>query len=80
MTPDISRAARALLGWDQARLSAESLVSVSAVRNFERGSGQMTPANRAALRRAVEAAGLTILGHDDTGGPGVRWRVGHGEA
>lgn len=80
MTPDIVRAARALLGWDQVRLSAESLVSVSAVRNFERGAGQMTPANRAALRRAIEAAGVRVLEEDEAGGPGVRWRGDHGEA
>lgn len=80
MTPDIVRAARALLGWEQTRLSAESLVSVSAIRNFERGAGQMTPANREALRRAIEAAGVRVLDADQIGGPGARWEAGHGEA
>jgi transcriptional regulator with XRE-family HTH domain len=55
LSPATCRAARALLGWTQPRLAAESGVSVAAIRNFERGSTHsFMPRNLAAVEAALE--------------------------
>lgn len=68
-----SRAARGLLGWKQGRLAKESGVSLTAIRNFERGATTPIRANMAALRGALEAAGVEFIERNG-GGPGVRLR------
>ena len=55
-----SRAARELLGWTQSDLSAKSGISVSAIKNYERGLTQ-TVGTTAALRQAFEAAGIRFV-------------------
>lgn len=67
------RAARGLLGWTQERLAGESGVSLTTVRNFERGATNPTRVNLAAMRNAFEAAGVDFI--DPNGnGPGVQLR------
>jgi transcriptional regulator with XRE-family HTH domain len=67
------RAARGLLNWSQERLADAAAVSVTAIRNFERGATQPMRANLAAIRTALEAAGVEFI-PENGGGAGVRLR------
>jgi transcriptional regulator with XRE-family HTH domain len=69
MTPDQSRAARGLLDWSQAELAARSNLSESTIRDFEKGRRIPSINNLAAIRRALEAAGVEFI---DGNQPGVR--------
>jgi transcriptional regulator with XRE-family HTH domain len=69
MTPDQSRAARGLLDWSQAELAARSNLSESTIRDFEKGRRVPSINNLAAVRRALEAAGVEFI---DGNQPGVR--------
>ncbi|NIA71114.1 helix-turn-helix transcriptional regulator [Pelagibius litoralis] len=71
MTPAQCRAARGLLDWTQQDLAKVSEVSLTTVRNFERGARQPIRANLAALRTAFEAAGIVFV-EANGGGIGVR--------
>ena len=73
MTPKLCRAARALLGWTADELAARSGVSVTTLRNFERGARSLMKQNEAALRAALDAGGVTFdLAAGE--GPGVRMK------
>ncbi|SCB43376.1 Helix-turn-helix [Rhizobium miluonense] len=74
ITSEQSRAARGLLNWSQTYLAKESNLSESTVRDFEKGRRLPSVNNLAAIRRALEGAGVTFLGDGETlnGGPGVR--------
>jgi transcriptional regulator with XRE-family HTH domain len=65
------RAARGLVGLTQTDLAARSGVSLRTINNFETEQRETIPANLAALRRALEAAGLEFI-DDDDGAVGVR--------
>jgi transcriptional regulator with XRE-family HTH domain len=67
--PAQSRAARALLGWSQVKLASRSHLGESTVRDFE--AGRRTPLinNLAAIRAALEKAGVEFT---NGGQPGVR--------
>jgi hypothetical protein len=69
------RAARALLRWSALDLAAASKVGVATIRRAEVVDGEIpvTLANEAALRRALEAAGVDFI-EDNGGGEGVRFR------
>jgi transcriptional regulator with XRE-family HTH domain len=71
ITPEQSRAARALIRWTQTELAAASNLSMSTIRDFERGQRVPTVNNLAAIRRALEHAGVEILDGDE---PGVKKR------
>jgi transcriptional regulator with XRE-family HTH domain len=62
---------RAALDWTTADLAKASSISVATINRFERGLISPTTANLAALRRAMEAAGLEFIDANG-GGPGVR--------
>ena len=64
-----SRAARALLEWSQADLAARSNLSKSTVRDFEIGRRQPAINNLAAMRRALEEAGIELFNDN---APGAR--------
>jgi transcriptional regulator with XRE-family HTH domain len=70
------RAARALLGWNGAQLAAAAEVSLQTIRRMEGdvGPGRSTAANIAAVRRALESAGVEFIPADEAkgAGPGVR--------
>jgi hypothetical protein len=69
------RAARALLRWSALDLAAASKVGVATIRRVEVVDGEIpvTSANEAALRQALEKAGVEFI--DENGsGPGVRLR------
>ena len=70
------RAARALLRWSAADLAREAMVGVNTVRRAEIAASDtsLTAANEAAIKRALEAAGVEFIAANG-GGPGVRLRV-----
>jgi hypothetical protein len=72
------RAARALLRWRAQDLARESAVGVATIRRAELVDGRtsMTAANDAAIRRALEDAGVEFI-DENGGGPGVRLRKRH---
>jgi len=61
MSPQQSRAARAWLGWSQLELAKRAGVSLSTVQDFERGQRTPIANNIAAMRRAIEAAGIRLV-------------------
>jgi hypothetical protein len=67
------RAARALLRWSALDLAKASKVGVATIRRVEVVEGEIpvTLANEAALRRALETAGVDFI-DENGGGPGVR--------
>lgn len=75
LNPAQSRAARALLNWSQQRLAEVSGAGVSTIRDFETGKRTPIANNLAAIRSALEAAGVIFV--DENGeGPGVRLKKG----
>jgi hypothetical protein len=69
------RAARALLRWSALDLASASKVGVATIRRVEVVDGEIpvTAANEAALRRALEAAGVEFI-DENGGGAGVRMK------
>jgi hypothetical protein len=69
------RAARALLRWTALDLAEASKVGVATIRRVEVIDGEIsaTAANQAALRRALEQAGIEFI-NENGGGAGVRLR------
>jgi len=69
------RAARALLRWRAQDLARQSIVGVATIRRAELADDEtsMTAANDAAVRRALETAGIEFI-DENGGGPGVRLR------
>jgi ribosome-binding protein aMBF1 (putative translation factor) len=58
VSPEQSRAARAWLSWSQQELARRAQLSLSTVRDFEKGRRMPIKNNLAALERAIEAAGI----------------------
>ena len=69
------RAARALIRWTALDLANASKVGVATIRRAEvvDGAIPVTLANEAAIRRALESAGIEFI-EDNGGGEGVRFR------
>ena len=69
------RAARALLRWSALDLANASKVGVATIRRVEVLEGEIpvTSANAAAIRRALEVAGVEFI-DENGGGAGVRLR------
>jgi transcriptional regulator with XRE-family HTH domain len=72
MAPEQSRAARAWLGWSQEELAKRSNVSVNTVRNFERGQKTLHFNSIAAMRQAIEVAGIQLLFNENGVAAGIR--------
>jgi transcriptional regulator with XRE-family HTH domain len=60
MSPEQCRAARAWLGWTQQELARRAGVGLSTVRDFEKGERTPISQNLAAIRRAIEGAGIRL--------------------
>ena len=71
LTPEQSRAARALLDWSQSMLAGHAGIAESTIRNFEKRRHTLTRNNLAAIHRAFEAAGVEFTNADE---PGVKLR------
>jgi hypothetical protein len=71
LSSEVVRAARALLRWEQADLAGASLVSLPTIKRLESKPGIMAAhqSTVAALRKALEAAGVEFTNGDQ---PGVR--------
>ena len=61
ITPEQSKAARALLAWSQQELATEAAVATSTVADFERGVRTPVANNAQAIRDAFERRGLQFL-------------------
>lgn len=75
MTPVQCRMARAALEWSGGDLAAKAKVGLNTVSRFEQG-GDARRSSVEALQAALEAAGITFVGQDETslsGGVGVRY-------
>jgi transcriptional regulator with XRE-family HTH domain len=75
ISPQQSRAARRLLNWSMVRLASRSNLTESAIRNFEESLRALSVDKLAAIRTALEAAGVEFMNGDQ---PGVRMRKGDG--
>lgn len=61
LTPEQSRAARGWLDWGQAELAAAANVSLSTVRDFEKGRRVPISNNLGAMRSALEGQGIAFV-------------------
>ncbi|HLO76593.1 MAG TPA: helix-turn-helix domain-containing protein [Magnetospirillum sp.] len=68
------RAARALLGWSQQELADKAIISVNAIRRLEGAQVDARMSTVAAVKAALEAAGIEFQFADATRGEGVRLR------
>lgn len=69
LTPAQCRAARSLLDWTQGDLAMASMVTVSAIKNFEVGRSKLLRVSRKSIVEALESAGIEFL--DTEGNIGV---------
>jgi DNA-binding XRE family transcriptional regulator len=61
LAPEQSRAARAWLDWSQEDLAKKAQVSLSTIRDFEKGRRTPIKNNLDAIRLALEMAGVSLL-------------------
>lgn len=74
LAPEQCRAARGWLDWSQDELAKRANVSLSTVRDFEKGRRSPVRNNLLAIRHALEQSGISVL-FDDVGTPvGIGWR------
>ena len=74
LTAELSKAARAMLGWTSARLSEESEVPHDTIRAFESGrTQQLTKMNEKAIIKAFVKNGLDFI-PENGGGAGIRFK------
>ena len=71
ITPEQCRAARGWLGWSQDDLARRAGVSLSTVRDFEKGRRTPIANNLAAVERSLAGAGIECL-FDDGRAIGIR--------
>jgi transcriptional regulator with XRE-family HTH domain len=74
LTPEMCRAARALLNWDESQLADAAELGTAAVSRFEAG-GVVPLASVEAMLQAFQGAGLEFIpagGKSMGGGPGLR--------
>ena len=64
------RAARALLGWRQDDLETATTVTKKTIADFERSASRPRATTLAAIKAALEAAGVQFIEENGTG-PGV---------
>jgi DNA-binding XRE family transcriptional regulator len=69
------RAARAMVEMSRDSLAAAAKVASRTIADFEAGKREPIHATKAAIRAALEAAGVEFIA-ENGGGPGVRLRKG----
>ena len=75
ITAATCRAARGLLDMTQRQLAEVARIGLSTVKGFEGGKSMPVASNLAAIRSALEAAGVEFI-PENGGGAGVRLRKG----
>lgn len=77
ISADQCRAARALIGWSQDKLSETSKVAKATIANFESAKRNPYPRTLDDLREALETAGVVFQADGEMvgGGPGVRLKA-----
>ncbi|QCO18928.1 XRE family transcriptional regulator (plasmid) [Azospirillum brasilense] len=73
LTPEQSRAARGWLDWSQDDLAKRANVSLSTVRDFEKGRRVPIANNLEAIRKALESAGISCLTNEAGNATGIRF-------
>ena len=71
LTAEQSRAARGWLDWSQEELARRAGVSLSTVRNFEKGRNVPINNNLNAMQGALEAGGVRLLLTDEGKAAGI---------
>jgi transcriptional regulator with XRE-family HTH domain len=71
LAPEQSRAARAWLNWSQEDLAVKAEVSLSTVRDFEKGKRVPIRHNLAAIRFALEGGGVRFEFNSDDSPLGI---------
>ncbi len=71
LTPEQSRAARAWLDWSQEQLAERANVSLSTVRDFEKGRRTPIRNNLEAMAKALEGNGVRLLFQADGNPSGI---------
>lgn len=71
MTREQCRAARAWLDWSQQELATRAGIAKNTVYQFEAGLRSPTQNNIAALRRAIEEAGIRLVFDEDGAAVGI---------
>jgi transcriptional regulator with XRE-family HTH domain len=74
LTVEQSRAGRGLLNWNQNQLADAANIGRATIRRFEAGRRTPIPNNLAAIRRALEDAGVEFIPAKAGKGVGVRLR------
>lgn len=72
ISPEQCRAARGWLDWNQQDLAERASVSLSTVRDFEKGRRVPIRNNLEALRSAFESAGLQLVFNDQEEPSGIQ--------
>ena len=65
LTSEQSRAARGWLDWSQEDLAKRANVSLSTIRDFEKGRRVPISNNLQAIKRAFETEGIVLMFRDD---------------
>ena len=73
MTPEQCRAARAWLDWSQEELAVVAKVSLSTVRDFEKGRRKPIINTLEAMKKALEAKGIGFKNFPDGKPIGIDW-------
>jgi transcriptional regulator with XRE-family HTH domain len=76
LTVEQSRAARGLVNWNQNELADAANIGRATIRRFEAGHRTPIPNNLAAIRGALEVAGVEFISAKNGKGVGVRLREG----
>ena len=74
ISPAQSRAARGLLDWSRDQLADSSGAAKRTIVRFEAADGETRETTCAAIRTALEAAGVEFI-EENGGGPGVRLKI-----
>ncbi|WP_320176701.1 helix-turn-helix transcriptional regulator [Roseovarius pacificus] len=73
MSPEQCKAARALLKLDQGQVAKSAKIARSTLIDFEKGERVPRASTLAAIRAALEAAGVQFI-EENGGGAGVRYK------
>jgi transcriptional regulator with XRE-family HTH domain len=73
ISPEQARAARGLLDWSRDHLAEKTGVAKRTLVRFEAAEGETRPSTLAAIRTALETAGVVFI-PENGGGAGVRLR------